>query len=58
MLTIYPTENYDSYISLADAETLISGNVLDTTAFVVANNPTNSENILSKPFRILVTYEE
>ena len=40
MLTIYPTENYESYISLADAETLITNNVLDTTSWDALDNTT------------------
>ena len=39
MLTIYPTDNYDSYVSLLDAESIYDTNIIDTTKWDAIADP-------------------
>lgn len=47
MLTIYPTTNYDSYVSLLDAESIYDTNIIDTSKWDALDlTPTIKEKYL------------
>jgi len=62
-LIVYPETNWNSYISLEDAETLISDRVLDTSSWDLLDNTTKEKYLLQSTLLIKnkidsITYSE